>query len=481
MRLRKHSQSKSRSYKYHGNWCGPGWTAGKRKDASDVTPKERSVPAISPLDQACKEHDIGLADAKTTEDVQRVNEKFVSDASKTGLKGKVAAKAVEWFGPSQPSKRKGDVLMNDHVKAGKFFTPPKRKIAQRPKDAPSKKLKFDSPNAVTDLTPSMIAKPSVPNLLSTTTMNRPAGSGNESGLKETPVDDVVNVERGPSPYTFATLPYVNFTYISRNAYSSEHVYRMTSPYDVTVGTTATDLNAGAGTTTVYTAQADSVDVSADKARWFDYYAGIYNYYHTISARWHITIENHSGEPLWVHWLYGNDTQPPQGATNADILCWNDAHSHFVNAPFKAIAAGIIEAQEITGLGEQTEASVPGTAQNFETSNNVTSRGPSHILEINGQYATGDYQKEIRLDSEVENWTSTSANPSLAERLYVRVRSANEGTSDSSASSYDRRIDYKIFARIEYLVEFKELKPGLRYPVQEQPLTVTVGQNVNVNT
>ena len=42
-----------------------------------------------------------------------------------------------------------------------------------------------------------------------------AGSGNNLGLKETPIDDVINVSRGPPDYTFASLPYVSTRKIGR--------------------------------------------------------------------------------------------------------------------------------------------------------------------------------------------------------------------------------------------------------------------------
>jgi hypothetical protein len=56
----KHSPLESDNLvKVHGNWCGPNWTGGRRLSAQEYD--ERGLPwnskAISPLDEACRDHD----------------------------------------------------------------------------------------------------------------------------------------------------------------------------------------------------------------------------------------------------------------------------------------------------------------------------------------------------------------------------------------------------------------------------------------
>lgn len=50
----------------HGNWCGPGWTAGRRIDA--LAYKEQggqfTEPCIDKLDCACRDHDKDCANTK---------------------------------------------------------------------------------------------------------------------------------------------------------------------------------------------------------------------------------------------------------------------------------------------------------------------------------------------------------------------------------------------------------------------------------
>ena len=79
-------------------------------------------------------------------------------------------------------------------------------------------------------------------------MSGGGGSGNAAGLRETPVDipDWKHpVSRGPSDYTFATLPYYKDRIISTTRIGIDHGFRMTSPYDPEIANAAfVDLNTG---------------------------------------------------------------------------------------------------------------------------------------------------------------------------------------------------------------------------------------------
>jgi hypothetical protein len=50
----------------HGNWCGPGWTAGRMGSWDDLTPHQREnpAPAVDDLDASCKTHDICYSDCR---------------------------------------------------------------------------------------------------------------------------------------------------------------------------------------------------------------------------------------------------------------------------------------------------------------------------------------------------------------------------------------------------------------------------------
>lgn len=84
--------------RFHGNWVGPGWTAGQDKSTGFLTEEDRKVPAIDAFDQAAKDHDISLFDHP--EDASRINKRFVREARKHGLKASFAALLVGLGGPS---------------------------------------------------------------------------------------------------------------------------------------------------------------------------------------------------------------------------------------------------------------------------------------------------------------------------------------------------------------------------------------------
>ena len=90
------------SIRGHGNWCGPGWSAGQWKDAKDLTLDDLSVPAVDELDQLCKEHDIAIWSASTREEIEHANQMFIFGAEELGIQGQVFAQLVSWFGPSEP-------------------------------------------------------------------------------------------------------------------------------------------------------------------------------------------------------------------------------------------------------------------------------------------------------------------------------------------------------------------------------------------
>lgn len=323
-------------------------------------------------------------------------------------------------------------------------------------------------------------KTSLPDLQPAAKMESNAhGSGTDAGLKETPVDDPFNIQRGPPDYSFATLPYVLDSVYSATQFMRQHTFRMTSPYDALVTSSAVDINPGAGTTFAYTAVTDAGDVTVNKARWFDLYASMYKYYHVIACRWHVTIENQSMQPIWVHQYYGNATERPNDASNVDMMLWRDTKSYYVGPIANAVSAsGYAERNEIPAGDNDENAANAGVPVNYETGNHVAAKGPSYILQLAGEYRPGDADREIRTDNLVENWTLCSTNPALPERLNLRVKGQQESVNPAAgdAFSYNQLITYRMFTRIEYLVEFKELNDGLKYPTARQPAVFTITTN-----
>ena len=93
----------------HGNWCGPGWTAGQYKDASDLTDEDRNVPAVDEIDGACKRHDIGLHDHP--EQAYELNEQFRREMKGLGIGAEMMGYLVQNWGPA-PAPARGRSLQN---------------------------------------------------------------------------------------------------------------------------------------------------------------------------------------------------------------------------------------------------------------------------------------------------------------------------------------------------------------------------------
>lgn len=324
------------------------------------------------------------------------------------------------------------------------------------------------------------------------------GSGLNKGLTETPVDPVPwnKIARGPPDYQYASLPYTWQTLIRENTNVTDVSFRMTSPLDpFPQSRDASDLNTGAGTALAITSTANDgrvsglVDVWGASARWYDFYASMYNFYHVVKCRWWMTMENLSAEPMYVHMTYYNDITPPLNATNEDIMNWRECESHLVGTHHH------LATQDLGEVATRHEAtnylnveSGPGNdgmmnaknATNGTSSDYIQSRGTGPILKLSGSYAPGDFQRQIRLDSEVENWTSVDANPSLPERLLLRFKPFLNQFSNNSANSFNRTLKWRVTFRCEYLVEFKELKSTLRWPIERQPLIATIQANPNAD-
>lgn len=319
---------------------------------------------------------------------------------------------------------------------------------------------------------------SLPDSTSTTqaAMTDGDGSGNGGGNKETPIDNPYVVYRGPPDYTFASLPWIyEYSAQETDRFATDYIFRMTSPYDCRLETTTTDINVGVGTANVRT-ESESLQ---RPARWFNYYAGIYSYYHVVSCQYHVTIENMKTEHLHAYCMFYNETQPPTGATNHDMQLWRGVKYHRLT-PFAAAVNTTSNSEKADFVGDDEYDEGMGTNPNshpYETSNHIYHPGRSSCT-FSGEYRPGQFRREIRLDNDVENWTAVTTNPSLPEKLLIRLKPDNEGINDNSLTTFGDDLTYRIKVNLNYLVEFKELKDGLRWPVERQPLTVTIAQSIN---
>nr|QTZ83201.1 MAG: capsid protein [Phoenicopteridae parvo-like hybrid virus] len=326
------------------------------------------------------------------------------------------------------------------------------------------------------------------NLQTQTNMSDGDGSGQGGNLKETPIDPTPSyLATGPEDYTFSKLPFTQIrNYRASALYSFDMIYRMTSPYDPAVSNTTGSIPGAGGTIAVASSGPDPDLNVLPKANWFDFYAGMYNYYHVVKCDWTLYLENTGGEPLYVHQMYYNDEAPPTGATNTDVMSWEGVRTRILQAPYKAIDAtlgGVLTNESITtssttNMVDEDDVGTQ-TAINYTAGNNVASRNGTTTMQMSGSYRPGQFRREVNLDNLVENWTLVNTNPSLPERLMFRLMPENPAINSTSARG--DQISFKSFFKCEYIVEFKELKAGLRWPVQRQPITVTIVQDITTPT
>lgn len=86
------------SFRYHGNYAGPGWSAGKYQKSV----ARSSVPAIDEFDETAKEHDAAYALGK---DLKQADYKFYKQNIGKGIKRTAAALAVGLQGMLRSGKR----------------------------------------------------------------------------------------------------------------------------------------------------------------------------------------------------------------------------------------------------------------------------------------------------------------------------------------------------------------------------------------
>lgn len=387
----------------------------------------------------------------------------------------VKKKLSEWkFLPSDPiqSKVKENPLLDFHKGSGNHPLTRARKKALERQQRITDYMKKKKPN----VKPSLLSNLQQSDQMST--QKGGEGSKLDQGLKETPVDQVIDVERGFPSYQFASLPWSGIMFMDSNRYTGLDIgFRMTSPYDVVIGGTVKDRNTNTGKSSDIEMKQDSDDVVVQSAMWFNWYASLYKYYHVVGCKWSIIFENLCNEPIWVHQMYLNDTTPPYFASNEDMLMWNDVESHYVEPMAKYVDENGVKAAQLN-QGWQRETNSLTNGENFTSATAINSNR-RNTLQLSGQYSPGDKSHDVRLDADVENWSLTNANPKLIERLLLRVKpetQAQRAEGDQGANSYGRKLKYKYTVKLEYLVEFKELVDGLRWPTCYTNILPTISQS-----
>ena len=297
--------------------------------------------------------------------------------------------------------------------------------------------------------------------------NVPRGRGvPPTGTQETGLDPVRNVRAGPPEHQYVRHTFSRDFAVNATVNTYDVGFRMTSVYDPMVKSTAASniTTAGGGTTTTYYPVSAEPDDSIGSARWYGMYAAMYDYYHVVGCRWHVTVENLKTDPMWVHAMYYTTQLPSRYATNLDMLEWNDCESHRIAESAWSITTNGQKEANATAYGDvRDENDVPSTTDNYQNGNMIAAKG-KNTLTLSGHYAPGQFHRLIQQDSTAATWTAVGSNPNLTERLLLRFKPDINSVQATSASVYDREITLRVIIHLEYLCEWKQLKELLHRPI-----------------
>lgn len=433
-----------------GNWCGGGWTAGQAKDASEMTAQDYHVPALSAQDQNCKNHDIALYEASTTEDVQRAHEQFYTDSADT-WEGRAQSALVKMFGPTDPNpnKRKHKPIRRDHLQKSKRLrrsmgwwednqarnaelerqkkesekTIPVPGVPGNPNSKPVPAPAPSGPNVVPPDDP-MGQSPAV-NLMAT------GVGGPKNKTHETPTDSVYDVIMKPFRRTQnVILPYRSLasTEVTFAANSKHTTFRLNSIYDIVYGTTFVanpipGIGAPDGTPN-------------QKPMLYEYWKKFYQYYSVTKVDYKIKIwTNTKKNQILSVWTYHHGKQCPP----------------LVNAGAKAVPDYM---RRIHPQCHQNELHAHGEATIPDY--NMLSK----YLTITGSHRPGQIDHEVAEDEYMETWTKFDAVPSQDE-LVTFIFQENDRVKMEEGQTFHVSWEMEMF----FHVQLKDLVSDHQYPTE----------------
>lgn len=410
-----------------GNWCGPGWTAGQAKDAKDITPQDRNVPALSAIDKVCKEHDIDIADATTDEDLYEADKQFIQNAPKTGIQGIIMAQMVRFRGPSAHLSINQDM---DKARGHKRFR-----------------------SEVDEHSTALVVSPTGEFLPPSTTENTMAVSGGKGRTEgaETAVDPWINYKLRPFYQTQNCLmPYIANTNLSIGAgvgaaSVGSFSFRLNSIYDII-------------TTSTYTADptptSDTADASVNLPSLWTYWSSIYRYWTVVKTEWtvqlfHNQYANTSDQELSVFCYYNGQQQPPllnnDGVSNVPDYVRN-MHKH-------------VRMEKL-----------------YPHSNSEGSIARGGII-LKGTYEPGkSVHNDVAEDEFAETWHKTNEVSSQREVCTIIVqRSDYQRNWDTSTL-----VNVRLKLYITYYVQWKDLVVAYQYPVLDTDYPAVTDPNAKSN-
>lgn len=422
--------------KGHGNWCGPGWTAGQHKDAKDLIDSDRIVPAIDDLDEACKQHDISLHD--DPDNAEAHNAQLISKIKNMGIKGKLFALAVGMFGPSNPDNITPDKPpLKRHSSISPEGEPSSKKmknIRRRFVDPPILAGQGDFGDETTAMDVEETGEETV-NAAVAARSSAPAAAGRTGvGHGETAVSNIPVSLKIPFAKTVQQIcsyyQVLNGTVGTGTAIAYQ--WRLNTPYDVY------NNNAYASTeapTPGSAPTADTSDATPQISSYHAYWMNFYKYYTVVNARykirffcWPVTDATTRDSEMIAYFYHHGIQNPPlfRSGTNVVPHQQKRLHDGMYWVPFHYTPSTM-------GKSLYDQARV-----------------------ATGEYTPGSIVHEVGEDELQQVWHRYNEVPPTQERLTMHLQ---EGPMNASTET----MNYKIEVTLEYTVQYKDLKVDFQYP------------------
>lgn len=518
--------------RFHGNWCGPGWTAGQAKDASELTEADRNVPAVDALDSACKDHDIGLHD--TPENAKHHNRLFIARAKSLGIKGKVAAALVRVAGPKPAAARmpsstptmvgrrrhrdpeedkeqddveafldaNGDVVMDNAVA---LMPPPERgeipwdggrNIRRRTNIEGDFIRRNDAArgHGLMEIDQGGETRPGAE--AARAIGGGGAAAGNNQVSKETPISPYPSLNYGLQETHTTILPWTGWVTacLLDKETPLQLKVRMNSPYDMLDMAIIADPAAGAtyaskgfsqvlsgpdgkgslGQITYPARFTASATEGTERPAWREYWAQLYQYYTVLATEWEFIIVN----PCQPY-----DTQNVTGSLpiltslssvtdptpDSSTLAYNDPA---VKIPQRQIANAVagIQYDSYSATATSTGNVMPLTY--YEEVRNYKNIRWERIKDGNGtSIIKGTYRPgDIKRNIVNDGDVKTWSAVGASPTTLSEILTLNLW--QDPLNNTDQNVSVNMEVNIKYIVQFKDLKLQARYPN-----TITAGQDI----
>lgn len=439
------------SYSFHGNYCGPGYTAGKYIDAKDATKADFTVPAVDQLDAICKKHDKAIWKAHRVvqkskkEILLKIADKTfvreIKNANIPGIKDDVAGFLVWALGPS---KKLREVETEDDGTLKR-----KANDEKSPNVGPKKYQALEDENEDEDYDVEM-NDVSLLKLPQSTNMSE-ADKANQDGRDETRVDNMKSklmpwkkTEQVIMPfYSILGTEYTISTGAKAGAVQWGSI-RLNSIYDILTNVRA-NYTWSNGTATlagdykIGKPSSDSADATLQQPAMRKYWMSIYDFYTVVKTTWRIrfipTTKDDEGEYTAYLYLHGAQYPPvyDQKLDNNEAFrvehLYRTMHPQCLWKHFRALPK----------IG--TDSTV-GYNQN------------NYACEFSGTWTPGSIDKDVLEDDLGEIWIHANETPKSPDLLTFYVQ--------KSPMSKDVELKFRVEVNLQYHVQLKDLKPEFKY-------------------